>query len=122
MTEALARIGYSEPLAAKLQAEEARLLDARKALSGMAPAAKPSAPPPSYSQEAVLAVVDNLAAVVLAKPQKGKALLQAVVEGILMEPSPNGYAVRVTLKKTNPAALGEDSGVGDSKSGCGGRI
>jgi hypothetical protein len=68
------------------------------------------------------AVVENLAAAVLAKPQKGKALLDAVVEGILMEPSPDGYAVRVTLKKTNPAALGEDSGVGDSQSGCGGRI
>ncbi len=44
MTEALARIGYSEPLAAKLRAEEARLLDARKALADMAPAAKRSAP------------------------------------------------------------------------------
>jgi hypothetical protein len=31
VTEALARIGYSEPLAAKLRVEEARLLDARKA-------------------------------------------------------------------------------------------
>jgi hypothetical protein len=121
VTEALARIGYSEPLAAKLRAEEARLLDAGKALAGMAPTAKPSAPPRSYSCEAVLAVVENLAAV-LAKPQKGKALLQAVVEGILMEPLPDGYAVRLTLKKTNPAALVEGGGVGDSQSGCGGRI
>jgi hypothetical protein len=64
--------------------------------------------------------VENLASAVLAKPQNGKALLQAVVEGILMEPSPDGYGVRVALKKTNPAALGEDSGVGDSQSGCGG--
>ncbi len=83
VTEALARIGYSEPLAAKLRAEEAKLLNAREALAGAAPATKPAAPPPSYSRAAVLAVVENLASAVLAKPQKGKALLQAVVEGIL---------------------------------------
>jgi hypothetical protein len=122
VTEALARIGYSEPLAAKLRAEEARLLNAREALAGAAPAAKAPAPPPSYSREAVLAVVENLAAAVLVKPQKSKALLQAVVEGILMDPSPDGYSVRVTLKRTNPAALVEDSGVGDSQSGCGGGV
>lgn len=67
VTEALARIGYSEPLAAKLRAEEARLLDARKALAAMARAVKPSTPPPTFSREAVLAVVENLAAAVLAK-------------------------------------------------------
>jgi hypothetical protein len=39
-----------------------------------------------------------------------------------MEPSPNGYAVRVSLRNTNPAALVEGSGVGDYQSGCGGRI
>ncbi|BDG01557.1 hypothetical protein [Anaeromyxobacter oryzae] len=121
VTEALARIGYSEPLAAKLKSEEAKLLDARTALALAAPAAKAATPPPSYSRAAVLAVIENLASAVLAKPQKGKALLQAVVEGILMEPSPDGYAVRLTLKKTNPAAL-EGSGAGDYQTGCGGRI
>jgi hypothetical protein len=54
--------------------------------------------------------------------RKGKALLQAGVEGILLDPSPDGYAVRVSLKKTNPAALGEDSGVGDSQTSCGGGV
>lgn len=39
-----------------------------------------------------------------------------------MDPTPDGYAVRLTLKKTNPAALGEDGGVGDSLNSCGGRI
>ena len=39
-----------------------------------------------------------------------------------MEPSPAGYAVGVMLKKTNPAALVEDSGVGDSEISCGGAI
>jgi hypothetical protein len=38
-----------------------------------------------------------------------------------MHPSPDGYAVRVTLKKTNPAILAE-GGVGDSQRSCGGRI
>jgi hypothetical protein len=45
------------------------------------------------SREAVLAVVENLAAAVLAKPQKGKALIQAVVEGIIMDTAPDGYSV-----------------------------
>jgi hypothetical protein len=44
------------------------------------------------------------------------------VEGIFTEPSPDGYAVRVDLKKTNPAALGKDGGVGDYQTGCGGLI
>jgi hypothetical protein len=53
VTEALARIGYSEPFARTLRAEEERLLDAREALASMAPAAKPSIPPASYSCAAV---------------------------------------------------------------------
>lgn len=39
-----------------------------------------------------------------------------------MDPTPDGYAVRLTLKETNPAALGEDGGVGDSLNSCGGAI
>jgi hypothetical protein len=38
---ALAWIGYSEPLHAKLRAEEARLLNACEALAGVTPVAKP---------------------------------------------------------------------------------
>lgn len=39
-----------------------------------------------------------------------------------MDPTPDGYAVRLTLEETNPAALGEDGGVGDSLNSCGGAI
>jgi DNA invertase Pin-like site-specific DNA recombinase len=120
VTEAIARIGYSEPLAAKLRSEEARLLDVRKALAQAATPARPSPTPPAYSARAVLAVVKEIATAAAKRPQKAKELLQGVVESILMQPSPDGYAVRVVLKKTNPAALVEDSGVGDYQTGCGG--
>ena len=120
VTDALARIGYSEPLAAKLRAEEAKLLDARKALAQAATTAKPSPAPRAYSGRAVLAVLENIATAAMTKPQKAKALLQWVVEAILMTPTPEGYSVRVTLKKTNPAALVQDGRVGDYQSGCGG--
>jgi hypothetical protein len=35
-----------------------------------------------------------------------------------MQPSPEGYSVRVTLKNANPAALVGDAGVSDSQSSC----
>lgn len=124
VTDALARIGYSEPLAAKLRAEEANLLEASRALAGAATPATPAPVPRAYSGAAVLAVLEKIAEAALKKPQKGRALLRAVVEAILMDPKPDGYAVRITLKNTNPAALVEDSGVGsgDSQRSCGGRI
>ncbi len=49
VTEAIARIGFSEPLAAKLKAEEAKLLDTRKALAQVASPANPKPlPPPTF--------------------------------------------------------------------------
>lgn len=122
VTDALARIGYSEPLAAKLRAEEAKLLEARRALAGAAAPATPTPLPRAYSGAAVLAVLERIAEAALKRPQKGRALLRAVVESILMDPKPDGYAVRITLRNTNPAALEEDGGVGDSQRSCGGRI
>jgi hypothetical protein len=38
-----------------------------------------------------------------------------------MDPKPDGYAVRITLKMTNPAFLSE-GGVGDYQKSCGGGI
>lgn len=123
VTEAIARIGYSDPLAAKLRAEEARLLDARKVLAQAAVPAAPSPAPRAYSPAAVLAVVDEVAAATLKRPQKARERLRGFVDAILMTPTPDGYSVRVSLKKTNPAALfSEDGRVGDSQRSCGGRI
>jgi hypothetical protein len=119
VTEALARIGYSEPLAAKLRAEEAKLLDARAALAQATAAAVPAPLPRAYSGRAALAVLENIGAAALAKPQKAKALLHGIVEGILMQPRADGYSVRVVLKQTDPAIL-SDGGAGDSQTGCGG--
>lgn len=122
VTEALARIGYSEPLAAKLRAEEGKLLDCRKALAQAAAPPTPAPVPRAYSRAAVLAVLDSIAEAALKRPQKARALLQAVVESILMDPRPDGYAVRITLKNKNPAALEGDGVAGDYQTGCGGRI
>jgi site-specific DNA recombinase len=90
VTEALARIGYSEPLAQKLRAEEAKLLNAREALAGAAPAVRPAAPLPSYARAAVLAVMENLASAVLAKPQKGRHCSGPSWTGSSCTPRPTG--------------------------------
>jgi hypothetical protein len=74
-------VGHSDTLAAKLRAEEAKLLEAREAL---ARASVPASPPPlprAYSTAAVLAVLDHSAEAASKKPQKAKALLRAVVNG-----------------------------------------
>jgi hypothetical protein len=117
VTEALAQIGYSEPLAAKLHAEEAKLLDARAALAQATAAAAPAPLPRAYSGSAVLAVLENIGAAALASPLKAKALLHGIVEGILIQPTGDGYSVRVTLTMTDPALL-SDGGVGDFQTGC----
>ncbi len=83
-------MGFSEPLAAKLRAEEAKMLDARKALAEARAAASPAPPPPAYSSRAMLAVVENVGAAVAAKPQKAKEMLRGVVESILMTPPRTG--------------------------------
>jgi hypothetical protein len=59
-----------------------------------------------------LAVIENIAEAARVKPQKAKELMGGVVDGILMQPTPDGYAVRVVLKSTDPAILA-DGGVGD---------
>ena len=121
VTEALARIGFSEPLAAKRRAEEAKLLDARKTLAEASAAAGPSPPPPAYSSRAMLAIVENIGAAAAAKPQKAKELLRGVVESISMTPAADGYSVRVALKSIGPTAwLGD--GAEDYETGCGGAI
>ena len=120
VTEAFARIGYSEPLAAKLRAEEARLLEARTALAAAAPPKQPERLR-AYSGAAVLCVVENIAVAAMKKPQEAKALLRGVVEAIVMHPSAEGYRASITLKNINPANL-LDGGVDDSQRSCGARI
>ena len=81
--------------------------------------AKPAPLPRAYSGRVVLAVLEHIGAAALAKPQKAKALLHGIVEAILMQPTADGCAVRMTQKKTGPAVL-SDGGAGDSQTGCGG--
>jgi hypothetical protein len=68
-----------------------------------------------------LAVIENIAEAARVKPLKAKELL-----GAPRGRHPDAAHARrvlgsITLKNTNPAAL-EGSGVGDYKTGCGGRI
>ena len=121
VTDSIARMGHSELLEARFRTEEAKLLDARVALAQATAAAVPAPLPRAYSGRAVLAVLEHIGAAALARPQKAKAMLQRVVEAILMQPTADGYSVRVTLKKTDPAIL-SDGGAGDFQTGCGGRI
>lgn len=69
----------------------------------------------------MLAVIENIAAAAAAKPQKAKALLRAVVDSVLMRPTPEGYAARILLKRNSLATVeGDEADV--YQTGCGGRI
>lgn len=119
VTEAIARIGYSEPLEAKLRGEEAKLLGAKNALALATVPANLPPPPPAYSSRAMLAVVEHIGAAAKVKPQKAKELLRGVVESILLTPKPDGYGVRISLKSISPATW-EGDGADICETGCGG--
>lgn len=120
LSEAVARVGFSYALAAKLKSEEAKLLDARQALAQVAGPAKLPPAPRAYSPDAVLAAVESIAQAVAQRPQKGKAFLQALIESIVMDPSPGGYSVRLALKNISPAAVEGNGAVEVTERSCGG--
>ncbi len=70
----------------------------------------------------MLAVIENIATASTAKPQKAKELLRGVVESILMTATPDGYDVRIELKRLGPAAVLGDRAEEDYVGSCGGAI
>jgi site-specific DNA recombinase len=120
VADAVARIGYSEPLERKLRVEEERARGLRAELAKSAGTPKRVARP-RLSAIALLARLDDLAEVAARKPRQARAGLAEIVEGIVLTPQASGR-VKATLRlKSETAALAGDRS-GFELTGCGGRI
>ena len=116
VADALARIGYSDTLARRLKTEEAKLADLRGQLARSAPAPKGS----RVTTAKLLAAVEGLDALAAKRPEQARAALLAVVESVVLTPTPDGK-MRATLKLKNETATIAGGRLAES-GGCGGRI
>ncbi|HEY6002356.1 MAG TPA: hypothetical protein VIV57_05725 [Anaeromyxobacter sp.] len=119
VADAIARIGYSEPLERKLKTEEQRARELRAELAEAA-----GAPPRSGRAKLAAARLaerlQELAHVAAKKPREARAALAQVVEAVVLAPQANGR-LKATLRLRNEtAALA--SGRPFETSSCGGAI
>jgi site-specific DNA recombinase len=120
LTEALAKVGWSEALAAKLRDEEIQLGRLRTELSA---AARKGAPRSVPDPAAIAGYLTNLFALLETDPARGREILSRFVAPIVMTPETNGadrgYRVTGAFNLAFFLDLPTD---GSGKSSCAGRI
>ena len=123
LTEALAKVGWSEALAAKLREEEATLGTLK---SERASAARQAPPPAIPDQATVAGYLKNLFAVLETDPVRGRELLSRFVSPVVMTPELEGPERRYRATGAfNLSFILTAAAVGESRSGklgCAGRI
>jgi DNA invertase Pin-like site-specific DNA recombinase len=90
VTEAVAEVGMSAALRAKLATEEGRLRELRKKLTGL-----PRKPAPQVAPEAVLAVMREATGSALSDPARARQALAGLIQPVLMKVTPRGYRAEV---------------------------
>ncbi|ABC82106.1 recombinase family protein [Anaeromyxobacter dehalogenans] len=118
VADALARIGFSDTLARRLQNEEAKLRELRAQLTRAAPAPKR----PAVSVRQVLAALEGLDDLAKRHPAQARAGLQSVVESVTLTPEAESGRVRATLQLKSETATLVGGRLGAESTGCGGRI
>ena len=120
LTESLARLGWSEAVATKLAAEEAKLEELRSKLPADA---TPAAQQPVPDSATIRRYLSNLFGVLEADPARGRELLAKHVRPVLMTPQADGAARSYRATGAfNLAAVVPAVQRPAGKSGCAGRI
>jgi site-specific DNA recombinase len=115
LTEAICSVGVNDILAAKLRAEEKKLLDAKQRLA-TAVAPKKAPPVPPVVTATVMKLMDRLEVLAQHKPAEAREALAGIIESIVLTPGPDGYSAKLVLKN-EAATLGGGRFV---QHGCGG--
>jgi hypothetical protein len=99
----LLEVGVSDHLRARLQREESKLRDLRRALAS-APKAKPKVR--RLSLETILAEVLSVTAAAVLSPPKARDALAGLIEPVLMRPTDDGYEAEIQPKTTTATRVG----------------
>jgi hypothetical protein len=99
VADALTRIGFSDTLARRLRTEESKLADLRGQLARSAPAPKG----PRVTTAKLLAALAGLDVLAAKRPEQARTALLAVVEEVVLTPTPDGK-VSATLRLKNETA------------------
>ena len=94
-------MGVNDILAAKLRAEEKKLLDAKQRLASLT-APKKATPVPPVVTTRVVRLMDRLDVLAQHRPAEAKELLTGIIESIVLTPGPNGCSAKLVLKMKRP--------------------
>lgn len=119
LVEAVTKLGLYDTLAEKLNAERARLLDAKRALAASAP--RPGTAERHVTAEQVAVLASRLEQVARLKPERAKEALSTVLRQVTMTPTPAGGYRAVWPSRAARPPWRVQGGRLDEGS-CGGRI
>ncbi|MGC3999593.1 MAG: recombinase family protein [Anaeromyxobacter sp.] len=122
LTDALARVGFSDALGNQLRAEETRLNGRRQRLAALAPVVAAAIPRPD--PEKLILYLRRVEKLALEAPAEARELLEGLIGPVVLVPVEKDgkrfYEARTALKLCGPVS--EDGNRAAEKVGCGGRI